>query len=107
MIMEFKSQGQRLTEKEKLRKVLLKKLQKLRKTGNGSKSDVATTSKKIELKEEVKTELPSDAVVMEKISVTGESSLKSQEVGEVTQEDKKKTSQPEGCINKDNAEWYQ
>ena len=69
----------------------------------GSKSDVTTTSKKIELKEEVKTELPSDAVVMEKISETGESSLKSQEVGEVTQEDKKKTSQPEGCINKDNA----
>ena len=106
VIMEFKSQGQKLTEKEKSKKVLLKKLQKLRKSGNESKSDVATTTIKIEPKQ-VKTELPADTVVTEKISKRGESSLKSQEVGKETQEYKKKTSQTEGCINKDDAEWYQ
>ena len=84
MIMEFKSQGQKLTEKEKSKKVLLKKLQKLRRLVDEPKSEVATTTKMIEPKE-VKTELPADTVVMEN----------------------KKTSQTEGCVNKDDAEWYQ
>ena len=108
MIMEFKSQGQKLTEKVKSKKVLLKKLQKLRKMGDGSKSDV-DTSKKMEPKEEIKTELSLDTVVTYsgQISKTGESSLKTREVGKVTQEYKKKTSQTEGCINKDDVEWYQ
>ena len=57
MIMEFKSQGQKLTEKEKLKKVLLKKLQKLRKSRDEPKSEVTMTTKRIEPKE-VKTELP-------------------------------------------------
>ena len=48
MIIDFKIQGQKLTDREKSKKVLLKKLQKLQKTGNESKSDVATTGKKTE-----------------------------------------------------------
>ena len=36
----------------------------------------------------------------------GESSLKSQEVGTKTEESKRKTSQTEGCVNKEDAEWY-
>ena len=56
--------------------------------------------------EKVKTELPSDTVATENVSKIGESSLKPQEVVEMTQKDKKKTSQTEGCINKDDAEWY-
>ena len=38
---------------------------------------------------------------------TGESLLKSQEVGTKTSQSKKKMSQTEGRINKDDAEWYQ
>ena len=81
-------------------------MQKLRKSGSESKSEVATTTKKIELKE-VKVELPADTVVMEKISKTGKSSLQSQEVDKDTQEYKKKMSQTAGCINKNDVEWYQ
>ena len=46
-------------------------------------------------------------MVMEKISKPGESLLKSQEVDKDTHEYKKKTSQTEGCVNKDDVEWYQ
>ena len=38
---------------------------------------------------------------------TGKSSLKLQEVGTKAGESKKKTSQAEGCVNKEDAKWYQ
>ena len=57
--------------------------------------------------EKVKVELPSDILVTEKSSKTGKSSWKPQEISEVAQEDKKQMSKMEGCINKEDAEWYQ
>ena len=49
--MEFKEQGQKLTEKEKSKKILLKKLQKLRKTGEEPMSKTVMTNVEIERKE--------------------------------------------------------
>ena len=105
-IMEFKGQGQKLTEKEKSKKVLLKKLQKLRRSGHKPKSKVTMTTRKTEQKE-VKTELSAAPVIKDKMCETGESSLKTQEVGMKTGESKRKMSQTEGCVNKDDVEWYQ
>ena len=53
------------------------------------------------------TKLPAAPVIEDKMCKTGESLLKSQEVGMKTGESKKKMSQTEGCINKDDVEWYQ
>ena len=89
-IMEFKNQGQKLTEKEKLKKIFLKNLQKLGRSGDEPKSEVMMTIKKKEQK--VKTESPAAPVAKDEISKTGESSLKSQEVGKKTGENKKKMS---------------
>ena len=60
------------------------------------------TTESIEQKE-VKTELFAAPPIEDKMCKTGESSLKSKEVGE----SKKKMSQTEGCVNKEDAEWYQ
>ena len=105
-IMEFKDQGQKLTEKEKSQKVLLKKLQKLRRSGDEPMSKVTMTTVKMERKE-VKTELSAAPVIKDRMHETGESSLKPQEVGMKTGENKRKMSQTEGCVNKDDLEWYQ
>ena len=104
--MEFKDQGQKLTEKERSKKVLLKKLQKLRKSGEEPMSKMATTTVKIEQKE-TKMELPAASVIKGKMHETGKSSLKPQEAGMKPEESKRKTSQTEGCVNKDDVEWYQ
>ena len=69
-------------------------------------SKATTTTEKMEQKE-VKTELAAAPVIENKMCETGKSSLKLQEVGTKTSESKKKMSQTEGCINKENAEWYQ
>ena len=105
-VTEIKSQGQKLTKKEKSKKILLKKLQKLGRLEDEPKSKATMTTKKTEQKE-VKTELPAAPVVKDEVSETGETSLKSQEVGMKTGENKNKMSQTGGCVNKDDAEWYQ
>ena len=64
------------------------------------------TTVKMERKE-VKTELSAAPVIKDRMHETGKNSLKSQEVGTKTGESKKKTSQTEGCVNKDDVEWYQ
>ena len=46
--MEFKEKGQKLTEKERSKKVLLKKLQKLRKLGENPMGKTAMTNVKME-----------------------------------------------------------
>ena len=92
-----------MTDKEKSKKVLLKKLQKLRRSGEELMSKVTTTTGKMEQKE-IKTELPAAPVFEDRMHETGKSSLKSQEVGMKTGESKKKMSQTEGCVNKDDAE---
>ena len=104
--MEFKDQGQKLTEKEKSKKVLLKKLQKLRRLGEEPMSKMTMITVKMEQKE-IKTELLAAPVNKDGMHETGKSSLKPQEVGMKTGENKRKTSQTEGCVNKDDAEWYQ
>ena len=101
-IMEFKSQGQKITEKEKLKKVLLKKLQKLRKSGKKPASKPETTTVKIEQKE-TKTEPPAVSTIRSETREIGESSLKLQEVGTKAGESKKKTSPTDGCVNKEDA----
>ena len=67
---------------------------------------VTMTTEKMEQKE-VKIDLSGALVIEDKMCKTGESLLKSQEVGTKTSQSKKKMSQTEGCINKDDAEWYQ
>ena len=104
--MEFKGQGQKLTEKERSKKILLRKLEKMKKLVEEPMGKATMTTEKMEQKE-VKTELPAAQVIEDKMCETGESSLKSQEVGMKTGESKKKMSQTEGCINKEDAEWYQ
>ena len=104
--MEFKEQGQKLTEKERSKKVLLKKLQKLRKSGENPMGKPATTTVKMEQKE-TKMELPVVSTIKGEMHETGESLLKSQEVGMKTEESKRKICQTEGCVNKEDAEWYQ
>ena len=104
--MEFKSQGQKLTEKEKYKKTLLRKLQKMRKSGEQSTSKPSMTIEKIEW-EEVKTELLTAPLIEDKTCESGESSLKLQGVGAKAGESKKKMGPSEGCVNKKDAEWYQ
>ena len=105
-VMELKEQGQKLTEREKSKKVLLKKLQKLKKSGEKPTSKTAMTTVEMEQKE-TKTELPAVSTIKGKMHKTGESLLKSQEVGTKTEESQKQRSQMEGCVNKEDAEWYQ
>ena len=68
-------------------------------------SKMTMTTEKMEQKE-VKTELPAAPVIEGRMSETGKSSLKSQEVDTKTRESKKRMSQTEGCINKEEVEWY-
>ena len=70
---------------------------------------MTTTPKDKKLKEKVKIEHSqprSDEQITRKSSETGESSQKPCETSEVV-EDKKQMSKAEGCINKEDAEWYQ
>ena len=69
-------------------------------------SKLTTTTERIEQKE-IKTELLTAPFIEDKTCKTGKSSLKPQEVGTKAGENKKKTSQAEGCVNKEDAEWYQ
>ena len=105
-ITEFKSQGQKLIEKEKSKKILLRKLQKMRKSGEQPTSKPTMTKERIEQKE-VETELLAAPLIEDKRYETDESSLKPQEVGAKAGESKKKMSQAEGCVNKEDADWYQ
>ena len=105
-ITEFKSQGQKLTEKEKSKKTLLRKLQKMRKSEERPTSKPTTTTERIERKE-VKTGLLAAPVIEDKTCESGKSSLKPQEVGIKTGESKKKKSPADRCVNKEDAEWYQ
>ena len=104
--MEFKEQGQKLTEKLISKKILLKKLQKLRKKGEEPMSKTVTTNVEIEQKETNK-ELPAVPTMKGEMHETSKSLLKSQEVGMKPEESKRKMSQTEGCVNKEDAEWYQ
>ena len=72
--MEFKEQGRKLTEKEKSKKALLKKLQKLRKSGEKPMGKTLTTTVEMEQKE-TKTELPAVSTIKGEMHETGESSL--------------------------------
>ena len=105
-IMDFEGQGQKLTEKEKSKKTLLSKLWKMRKSGEQSTSKLTMTTEKIEQKE-VKTELLTAPLMEDKTCESGESSQKLQEVRAKAGESKKKMSPVEGCVNREDAEWYQ
>ena len=104
-VMQFKNPEQKLTEREKSKKVLLKKLQKLRKVG-GPVSEVETTTEKIKWKG-TKTKLSTASTIKKETCEIGKSSLKSQEVEKKTDKSKKKTNPTDGCVNKEDAEWYQ
>ena len=64
------------------------------------------TTVKIEQKE-TKTKLPAVSTIKSETREIGESSLKLQEVGTEAGESKKKTSPADGCVNKEDTEWYQ
>ena len=104
-IVQFKNPEQKLTEREKSKKILLKKLQKLRKAG-GPVNEVETTTEKIKQKG-TKTESSTASTIKKETCEIGESSLKSQEVETKTGKSKKKMSPTDECVNKEDAEWYQ
>ena len=104
-IMQFKNLEQKLTEREKSKKVLLKKLQKLRKSG-GPVSEAEMTTVNIEQKE-TKTKSSTASSIKRETCKIGESSLKLQEMETKTGKSKKKMSPTDGCVNKEDAEWYQ
>ena len=105
-IKELKIQGQKLTEKEKSKNVVLKMLQKLRKSGEKPMSKTETTTVEIEQKE-TKMKPPAVSTIKSETREIGEKSLKPQEVGTKAGESKKKMSPTDGCVNKEDAEWYQ
>ena len=100
--MQFKNPEQKLTEREKSKKVLLKKLQKLRKAG-GPVSEAEMTTEKIKQKG-TKTESSTAATIKKETCEIGESSLKSQEVETKTGKSKKKMSPTDRCVNTEDAE---
>ena len=104
-VMKFKDQGQKLTEKEKSKKVLLIKLQKLRKSGKEPMSKTVMTTVEMEQKE-TKTELPAVSTIKGEMCKNGKSLLKPQEVGTKTEESKR-MSKTQECVNKEDVEWYQ
>ena len=104
-IMQFKNPEQKLTEREKSKKVLLKKLQKLRKSG-GAVSEAEMTTVKIK-KKGTETKLSTASSIKKETCEIDESSLKLQEVETKTGKSKKETSLTDGCVNKEDAEWYQ
>ena len=89
-IMQFKSPEQKLTVREKSKKVLLKKLQKLRKSG-GPGSEAEMTTVKIDQKE-TETKLPTASTIKKQTCEIGESLLKLQEVETKTGKSKMKMS---------------
>ena len=103
--MQFKNLEQKLTEREKSKKVLLKKLQKLRKSG-GSVGQAKITTVKIKWKR-TETKSSTASTIKKETCEIGESSLKSQEVEKITGKSKKKMSPTDGCVKKEDAEWYQ
>ena len=101
-IVQFKNPEQKLTEKEKSKKVLLKNLQKLEKAG-GPVSEVEMTTEKIKWKG-TETELCTASTIKKETCEIGESLLKLQEVETKTGKSKKKMSPTDGCVNKEDAE---
>ena len=69
-------------------------------------SKTETTTVKVEQKE-TKMKPPTTSTIKSEKCEIGESSLKLQEVGTKTGESKKKMSPADGCVNKEDAEWYQ
>ena len=55
---------------------------------------------------ETKMKPPAVSTIKSETSEKGESSLKLQEAGTDAGESKKKTSPADGCVNKEDAEWY-
>ena len=88
-----------------MKKVLLEKLQKLRKSGEPV-SKVEMTTVKIEQKE-TKTKSPKASTIKRETHEIGENSLKLQEVETKTGKIKKKMTSADGCVNKEDTEWYQ
>ena len=76
--MQFKNLEQKLTEREKSKKVLLKKLQKLRKSG-GPVGQAKITTVKIKWKR-TETKSSTASTIKKETCEIGESLLKSQEV---------------------------
>ena len=66
---------------------------------------VEITTVKIEQKE-TKTKLPAVSTVKSETHKIGKSSLKPQEVGTEAGESKRKMTPADGCVNKEDAEWY-
>ena len=77
----------------------------MRKLGEKPKSKTEMTTVEMEQKE-TKTKVPAVLTIKNETCEIGESSLKLQEVGTKTEESKR-ISQTEGCVNKEDAEWYQ
>ena len=104
-VMQLKNLEQKLTEREKSKKVLLKKLQKLRKAG-GPMSEAEMITEKIKQKG-TGTKSSTASTIKKETCKIGESLLKLQEVETKTDKSKKNTSPTDGCVNKEDAEWYQ
>ena len=104
-IIQLKNPEQKLTEREKMKKTLLKKVWKLRKS-EGPVSETEKTTAKIRGKK-TDTELFTVSMIKKEICEIGKSLLKSQTVETEIGKSKRRTSPAEGCINKEDAEWYQ
>ena len=104
-IVQLKNSEQKLTKKEKLKKALLKKIRKLRKS-EGPASEVEKTTVTIGEKK-TDTELFTASTIKKEICEIGKSLLKSQKVETEIGKSKRRMSPAEGCINKKDAEWYQ
>ena len=104
-IIQLKNPEQKLTEREKMKKALLKKIQKLRKS-EGPVSEAEKTTAKIGEKK-TNTGLFTASTIKKEICKIGDSSLKSQKVETEIGKSKRRMSPVEGCINKEDAEWYQ
>ena len=78
----------------------------MRQSGEQPKSKPTMATEKIKYKE-IRTELLTAPVMEEKIYKISESLLKPQDVGTKTGGSKKKISEAEGCVNKEDADWYQ
>ena len=104
-IVQLKNPQQKLTEREKTKKALLKNIRKLRKS-EAPMSEAEKTTVKIGEKK-TDTESSTASTIKKEICEIGESSLKSQKVETKIGKSKKRTSPAEGCINKEDAEWYQ
>ena len=88
-----------------MKKALLKKIQKLRKS-EGPVSEAERTTSKIGEKK-TDTDSFTASMIKKEICEIGESLLKLQKVETEIGKSKKRMSPAEGCINKEDAEWYQ